>query len=138
MRPSRRWSGSTVRALLLRSKGSLTASRLRPPLQDGCFRPARDTERNPILAVQREIRSIPFDALDQSGIGVAGDGSQRVNGGKLELTTIPDAEWKTVEDAAVKFWDEIAAESEVKAKVVEAIKTYNDVMNKSGRPYRYG
>lgn len=68
----------------------------------------------------------------------AGEADLRVNGGKLELTTIPDEEWKTVEDAAVKFWDEIAAESEIKAKVVEAIKTYNDVMNKSGRPYRYG
>lgn len=68
----------------------------------------------------------------------AGEADLRVNGGKLELTTIPDDEWKAVEDAAVKFWDEIAAESEVKAKVVEVIKTYNDVMNKSGRPYRYG
>jgi hypothetical protein len=60
-----------------------------------------------------------------------------VNGGKLALTTIPDAEWKTVEDAAVAFWDEIAAESEVKAKVVAIIKQYNETMTKAGRPYRY-
>jgi TRAP-type mannitol/chloroaromatic compound transport system substrate-binding protein len=67
----------------------------------------------------------------------AGEADLRVNGGKLELTTIPDAEWKTVEDAAVKFWDEIAAESEIKAKVVGIIKQYNELMHKAGVPYRY-
>jgi TRAP-type mannitol/chloroaromatic compound transport system substrate-binding protein len=66
-----------------------------------------------------------------------GEADLRVNGGKLALTTIPDAEWKTVEDAAVKFWDEIAAESEVKAKVVGIIKQYNETMAKAGRPYRF-
>jgi TRAP-type mannitol/chloroaromatic compound transport system substrate-binding protein len=66
-----------------------------------------------------------------------GEADLRVNGGKLALTTIPDAEWKTVEDAAVAFWDEIAAESEVKAKVVAIIKQYNETMTKAGRPYRY-
>ena len=68
----------------------------------------------------------------------AGEADLRVNGGKLELTTIPDAEWLTVQDAAVKFWDEIAAESEVKAKVVSIIKQYNETMVKAGVPYRYG
>lgn len=67
-----------------------------------------------------------------------GEADLRVNGGKLELTTIPEAEWKTVEDAAVKFWDEIAAESEVKAKVVAIIKQYNETMHKAGVPYRFG
>lgn len=66
-----------------------------------------------------------------------GEADLRVNGGKLALTTIPDEEWKTVEDAAVKFWDEIAAESEVKAKVVAIIKQYNETMAKAGRPYRF-
>ena len=68
----------------------------------------------------------------------AGEADLRVNGGKLELTTIPDAEWAQVEEAAVKFWDEIAAESEVKAKVVGVIKAYNETMTKAGRPYRFG
>jgi TRAP-type mannitol/chloroaromatic compound transport system substrate-binding protein len=68
----------------------------------------------------------------------AGEADLRLNGGKLALTTIPDEEWKTVEDAAIKFWDEIAAESEVKAKVVGIFKQYNDVMQKAGRPYRFG
>lgn len=67
-----------------------------------------------------------------------GEAELRVNGPKLELTSIPDAEWATVEAAAATFWDEIAAESEVKARVVEVIKKYNDVMSKAGRPYRYG
>ena len=66
-----------------------------------------------------------------------GEANLRVNGTKMELTSIPDAEWATVEDAAIKFWDEIAAESEIKAKVVEIFKKYNSDMQKAGRPYRY-
>lgn len=57
--------------------------------------------------------------------------------GKLELTTIPESEWKTVEDEAVKFWDEIAAQSPRSAKVVEILKQYNADMAKAGPPYRY-
>ncbi|MEL7150945.1 MAG: C4-dicarboxylate ABC transporter, partial [Pseudomonadota bacterium] len=60
------------------------------------------------------------------------------NGPKMELTSIPDEEWAQVEAAAKVFWDEIAAESETKAKVVEIFKNYNAVMEKAGRPYRYG
>jgi hypothetical protein len=56
----------------------------------------------------------------------------------MQLTAIPDAEWATVEAAAQDFWDEIAAESETKARVVAKIKEYNAVMAKAGRPYRYG
>jgi len=67
----------------------------------------------------------------------AGEADLRINGGKLQLTTIPDEEWKTVEAAAQVFWDEIAAESEVKAKVVEIFKTYNATMEAAGRPYRF-
>lgn len=66
-----------------------------------------------------------------------GEANLRVNGTKLQLTSIPDEEWKTVEDAALVFWDEIASESEVKAKVVEIFKKYNADMQKAGRPYRY-
>ncbi len=66
-----------------------------------------------------------------------GEADLRVNGTDMELTSIPDEEWKVVEDAAVVFWDEIAAESETKAKVVQIFKDYNEVMNKAGKPYRY-
>jgi TRAP-type mannitol/chloroaromatic compound transport system substrate-binding protein len=67
-----------------------------------------------------------------------GEADLRVNGPKLELTSIPDEEWAQVENAAVKFWDEIASESETKKKVVDIFKKYNADMAKAGRPYRYG
>ncbi|MDP3959752.1 MAG: TRAP transporter substrate-binding protein [Pseudorhodobacter sp.] len=67
----------------------------------------------------------------------AGEASLRVNETKLKLTTIPDAEWATVEAEAAKFWDEVAAESETKAKVVAIIKKYNETMVKAGVPYRF-
>ena len=55
----------------------------------------------------------------------------------MKLTSIPDEEWAQVEAAAVKFWDEIASESETKAKVVDIFRKYNADMQKAGRPYRY-
>jgi len=67
-----------------------------------------------------------------------GEAALRVNGPKLELTTIPDAEWDTVEAEAQVFWEEIAAESEVKRRVVDIFKQYNADMVAAGRPYRYG
>ncbi len=66
-----------------------------------------------------------------------GEAALRVNGTKMKLTTIPDEEWATVETAAVKFWDEIAAESKTKARVIEIFKQYNADMIKAGPPYRF-
>ena len=66
-----------------------------------------------------------------------GEAFYRTTGGKLQLTTIPDAEWKTVEDEAHKFWDEIAAKSPRNAKVVKILKDYAVTMEKAGPPYRY-
>ncbi|MEZ5706465.1 MAG: TRAP transporter substrate-binding protein [Burkholderiaceae bacterium] len=66
-----------------------------------------------------------------------GEAKLRVEGTQMKLTTIPDAEWKTVEAAGRKFWDEIAKESPTKAKVVAILKKYNEVMEKAGQPYRY-
>ncbi|MEF9606230.1 hypothetical protein O4J55_29455, partial [Paracoccus sp. PXZ] len=60
-----------------------------------------------------------------------------VGGDKMQLSTITAEEWATVEEAAKKPWDEIAAESEVKARVVAQSKEYNEVMEKAGPPYRY-
>ncbi|MPZ10983.1 MAG: twin-arginine translocation signal domain-containing protein [Kiloniellaceae bacterium] len=65
-----------------------------------------------------------------------GEAKLRVNGDKLKLTTIPDAEWQTVEDEAQKFWEEIAAESPRNARVIEIFKQYNATMRKAGPPYR--
>jgi len=67
-----------------------------------------------------------------------GEAKLRTEGTKMKLTSIPDAEWATVEAKAREFWDEIAAESELKAKVVDIFKAYNASMDKAGRPYRYG
>ncbi|HMQ58713.1 MAG TPA: TRAP transporter substrate-binding protein [Rhizobiaceae bacterium] len=67
-----------------------------------------------------------------------GEAKLRATGDKLELTTVPAAEWAQVEAAALKFWDEIAAESELKAKVVQIFKDYNAVINKAGFPYANG
>jgi len=66
-----------------------------------------------------------------------GEAHYRTTGGKLELTSIPDDEWQTVEDEAFKFWDEIAAKSPRNAKVVAILKQYVDIMRKAGKPYRY-
>ena len=66
----------------------------------------------------------------------AGEARLRVEGADTKLTSISDEEWKTVEEAAQKFWDEIAAESETKAKVVAIFRQYNETMVKAGRPYR--
>ena len=66
-----------------------------------------------------------------------GEAHLRTQGTKLKLTSIPQDEWKTVEAEAVKFWDEIAAESPRSAKVVKIFKDYNKVMNQAGPPYRF-
>jgi len=68
----------------------------------------------------------------------AGEAKLRVKGDKLKLTTIGAEEWKTVEDAAVKFWDDIAAKGTPRAKqVVQILRDYNAIMDKAGPPYRY-
>ncbi|MDO9127568.1 TRAP transporter substrate-binding protein [Parvibaculum sp.] len=67
-----------------------------------------------------------------------GEAHYRTTGGKLELTTIPEAEWATIETEALKFWDEVAQKSPRNAKVVEILKKYADTMKKAGAPYRYG
>ena len=66
----------------------------------------------------------------------AGEAKYR-NEGKLELTSIPESDWKQVEDEASKFWDDVAGQSPRSAKVVEIIKKYNQSMVKAGPPYRY-
>ncbi|HUF88285.1 MAG TPA: TRAP transporter substrate-binding protein [Thermohalobaculum sp.] len=65
-----------------------------------------------------------------------GEAHLRTKGGKLELTSIPDEEWRVVEDEAVKFWDEIAATSDRAARVVQIFRDYNATMRQAGLPYR--
>lgn len=66
-----------------------------------------------------------------------GEAEYRTGGDKLELTTVPSDEWVQVEEAAARFWDEVATESDTKARVVEIFKRYNETMVKAGAPYRY-
>jgi TRAP-type mannitol/chloroaromatic compound transport system substrate-binding protein len=66
-----------------------------------------------------------------------GEADLRVNGDKLELTTIPKEEWDTVINDANEFWDELASKNKRAARVVKIFKEYNEVMEKAGVPYRY-
>ncbi|MGR5237992.1 twin-arginine translocation signal domain-containing protein [Vibrio alfacsensis] len=66
-----------------------------------------------------------------------GEAKLRVHGDKLELTTIPDEEWKTVVQEARKFWDEIAKTSPRNKRVIDILKQYAVDMEKAGKPYRY-
>ena len=56
--------------------------------------------------------------------------------GDLQLTTIPNEEWREVEAEAQVFWEEIAGESDRAARVVQILKDYAAVMEKAGPPYR--
>ena len=42
-----------------------------------------------------------------------------------------------MEEAALKYWDEIAAKSPRNAKVVNILKEYVKTMEAAGPPYRY-
>lgn len=65
-----------------------------------------------------------------------GEAKLRVEGEKMELTSIPPEEWATVVKDAEGFWDEIAAQGERPKKVVEIFKKYAATMEKAGYPYR--
>ncbi len=66
-----------------------------------------------------------------------GEADLRVNGDKLELTTIPAEEWDQVVKDAEEFWIELASRNPRAAKVVEIFRKYQKVMEKAGVPYRY-
>jgi TRAP-type mannitol/chloroaromatic compound transport system substrate-binding protein len=66
-----------------------------------------------------------------------GEARLRAQGDKLKLRSIPQKEWKTVEDAAVVFWDEMAQEGEVAAKIVQIFRDYNEVIGNAGPPYTF-
>jgi len=66
-----------------------------------------------------------------------GEAKLRVEGKKMELTTIPAHEWDQVVADAQVFWDEVAGKSPRAKKVVEIFKKYAATMEKAGVPYRY-
>ncbi|TKA95182.1 C4-dicarboxylate ABC transporter [Cereibacter changlensis] len=65
-----------------------------------------------------------------------GEAKLRVEGEKMELTSLPAEEWAQVLQDANGFWDGVAAESPRAARVVEAFKKYAATMEKAGYPYR--
>jgi TRAP-type mannitol/chloroaromatic compound transport system substrate-binding protein len=65
-----------------------------------------------------------------------GEAKLRVEGKKMELTSLPANEWAQVVKDSRGFWDEIASSSPRAGKVVAAFKTYTETMEKAGYPYR--
>ena len=63
-----------------------------------------------------------------------GEAKLRVEGEKMELTSIPTEEWAQVVTDAEGFWDEIAASSPRAGKVVQIFKDYAANMEKAGYP----
>jgi len=64
-----------------------------------------------------------------------GEARLRAEGDKLELTSIPQEEWKVVEDAAETFWSEVAEQGEVEARLVQIFRDYRVIINSAGYPY---
>lgn len=60
-----------------------------------------------------------------------GEAKLRAEGTKLNVQTIPQNEWREVEHAALKFWDEVAETSEVAEKVVGIFKDYDVIRQKA-------
>ncbi len=60
-----------------------------------------------------------------------GEAKLRAEGTKLKVQSIPAEEWHQVEQAADKFWDEMAQEGEVAQKVVKIFKEYDVVRQKA-------
>ncbi|WP_221931974.1 C4-dicarboxylate ABC transporter [Paracoccus sp. M683] len=65
-----------------------------------------------------------------------GEAKLRVEGEKMELTSLPEEEWAQVTKDAEGFWDEVAGSSERAGRVVQAFKDYAANMEKAGYPYR--
>lgn len=65
-----------------------------------------------------------------------GEAKLRVEGDKMELTSLPADEWAQVTADAAAFWDEIAASSPRAGRVVSAFKDYAANMDAAGYPYR--
>ncbi|MDO5640820.1 MAG: twin-arginine translocation signal domain-containing protein [Paracoccus sp. (in: a-proteobacteria)] len=65
-----------------------------------------------------------------------GEAKLRVEGEKMELTSIPPEEWAQVGRDAEGFWDEVAGRSERAGRVVQAFKDYTATVEKAGYPYR--
>lgn len=67
-----------------------------------------------------------------------GEAKLRADGTKLKVQSVPAEQWREVEEAASKFWDEVAEEGEVAAKVVGIFKEYDRIRQAAGGIYNAG
>lgn len=67
-----------------------------------------------------------------------GEAKLRADGDKLQLRTVPSEEWREVEDAAARFWDEVAEQGEIEAKIVGIFKEYRRIREAAGGLYNAG
>jgi TRAP-type mannitol/chloroaromatic compound transport system substrate-binding protein len=67
-----------------------------------------------------------------------GEAKLRAEGTKLKVQSIPASEWREVEEAATKFWDEMAETGEVAQKVVQIFKDYDAIRQKAKGIYTCG
>lgn len=91
--------------------------------------------------VPPHLQQLYLSTIDQSHYYRAtwywgGEAKLRVEGEKMELTSIPEEEWATVVTDAQGFWDEVAASSPRAGRVVDAFKQYAATMEAAGYPYR--
>lgn len=66
-----------------------------------------------------------------------GEAKLRATGTKLQLRSIPQNEWREVEDAADEFWQEISETGETAEKIVNIFRDYRKVINAAGIPYSF-
>ncbi|WP_424933379.1 C4-dicarboxylate ABC transporter [Amaricoccus macauensis] len=91
--------------------------------------------------VPADLQQLYLSTIDQSHYYRniwywGGEAKLRVEGEKMELTSIPPEEWAQVTGDAEEFWDEIAASSDRAGRVVQIFKDYAATMEKAGYPYR--
>ena len=85
---------------------------------------------------QRVFGAIGFVAAASALLIWGGEAKLRVEGKKMELTSLPDNEWGRVVEDSKKFWDDTSKISPRAKKVVDAFKAYASTMDKAGYPYR--
>ena len=91
--------------------------------------------------VPPHLKELYLMSIDQShyyraGWYWGGEAKLRVEGEKMELTSIPPAEWNQVVKDAEVFWDQIAEQGDRPKRVVDAFKKYAATMEAAGYPYR--
>jgi TRAP-type mannitol/chloroaromatic compound transport system substrate-binding protein len=66
-----------------------------------------------------------------------GEAKLRAEGTKLKLRSIPQDQWREVENAADAFWQEISETGETAEKLVNIFRDYRKVINSAGVPYSF-